>query len=33
VISSITATPFGYDEFMLREVSVESLLATTPMRR
>ena len=33
VISSITATLFGYDEFILREVSAESLLATTPMRR
>jgi hypothetical protein len=29
----MAATLFGYDEFMLREVSVESLLATTPMRR
>jgi hypothetical protein len=28
VISSITATLFGYDEFILREVSAESLLAT-----
>jgi len=33
VISSITATLFGYDEFILREVSPESLLATAPMRR
>ena len=33
VISSITATLFGYDEFILREVSAESLLATTPSRR
>jgi hypothetical protein len=33
VISSITPTRFGYDEFMLREVSTESLLASTPMRR
>ena len=33
VISSITATLFGYDEFILHEVSAESLLATTPMRR
>ena len=32
VISSITATLFGYDEFILREVSAESLLATTPLR-
>jgi hypothetical protein len=30
VISSITATLFGYDEFILREVSAESLLAATP---
>ena len=28
VISSITATLFGYDEFILREISAESLLAT-----
>ena len=33
VISSITATLFGYDEFILREVSAESLLAATPVRR
>jgi len=33
VISSITATLFGYDEFILREFSPESLLASTPMRR
>jgi hypothetical protein len=33
VISSITAALFGYDEFILREISPESLLATTPMRR
>ena len=33
VISSITATLFGYDEFILREVSAESLLATTLPRR
>ncbi len=32
VISSITATLFGYDEFILREVSPETLLATS-MRR
>ena len=32
-ISSLTATLFGYDEFILREVSPESLLATTPSRR
>jgi hypothetical protein len=33
VISSITATLFGYDEFILREFSAESLLAATPTRR
>jgi hypothetical protein len=33
VISSITATLFGYDEFILREISAESLLATTPTQR
>jgi hypothetical protein len=33
VISSIAATLFGYDEFILREVSPESLLAATPARR
>ena len=33
VVSAIAATLFGYDEFILREVSPESLLATTPMRR
>jgi hypothetical protein len=33
VISSITAALFGYDEFILREVSAESLLATMPARR
>ncbi len=33
VISSITATLFGYDEFIMREFSAESLLATTPVRR
>src|SRR5437867_10225304 len=33
VISSITATLFGYDEFILREVSPESLLATASARR
>ena len=32
VISSITATLFGYDEFILREVSPESLLATSARR-
>ena len=33
LISSITATLFGYDEFILREISPETLLASTPMRR
>jgi hypothetical protein len=33
VISSITATLFGYDEFILREISPESWLASTPARR
>ena len=33
VISSITATLFGYDEFILREISPESLLASAQMRR
>ena len=33
VISSITATLFGYDELILREISPESLLATPPLRR
>jgi hypothetical protein len=33
VISSITATLFGYDEFILREISPESLLASTQIRR
>ena len=33
VISSITATLFGYDEFILREISAESLLANTQPRR
>jgi hypothetical protein len=32
VISSIAATLFGYDEFILREISPETLLAT-PARR
>jgi hypothetical protein len=32
-ISSFTATLFGYDEFILREVSPETLLASTPARR
>jgi hypothetical protein len=33
VISSITATLFGYDEFILREVSPETLLAAASSRR
>ena len=33
LISSITATLFGYDEFIPREISPETLLASTPMRR
>ena len=33
LISSITATLFGYDEFILREMSAETWLATTPARR
>ena len=33
LISSITATLFGYDEFILREISPESWLAATPTRR
>jgi hypothetical protein len=32
LISSIAATLFGYDEFILREISPETLLAT-PSRR
>ncbi len=32
VISSIAATLFGYDEFILREISPETLLAA-PVRR
>ena len=32
VISSISATLFGYDEFILREISPESWLASTPSR-
>jgi hypothetical protein len=32
VISSIAATLFGYDEFILREISPETLLST-PSRR
>lgn len=30
LVSSIAATLFGYDEFILREISPETLLATTP---
>ena len=33
LISSITATLFGYDEFILREFSPETLLATPTSRR
>ena len=34
LISSITATLFGYDEFILREISPETWLASaTPTRR
>ena len=33
VISSIAATLFGYDEFILREISPETFLAATPVRR
>ena len=33
LISSITATLFGYDEFILREMSPETWLATAPSRR
>jgi hypothetical protein len=33
VISSIAATLFGYDEFILREISPETLLAASPTRR
>lgn len=33
VISAITATLFGYDELILREISPESLLATPQLRR
>jgi hypothetical protein len=33
LISSLAATLFGYDEFILREVSPETLLATAPSRR
>jgi hypothetical protein len=33
LISSIAATLFGYDEFILREVSPETLLATAQGKR
>ena len=33
VISSITATLFGYDEFILRQISPETWLASAPTRR
>ena len=33
LISSLAATLFGYDEFILREVSPETLLAAAPSRR
>jgi hypothetical protein len=33
VISAIAATLFGYDEFILREISPETLLAAGPTRR
>ena len=33
LISAIAATLFGYDEFILREFSPETLLASTPNRR
>jgi len=33
LISSIAATLFGYDEFILREISPETWLASTPSRR
>ncbi len=32
-ISPIAATLFGYDEFILREVSPETLLSAAPLRR
>ena len=32
VISSSSATLFGYDEFILREISPETWLASTPRR-
>jgi hypothetical protein len=33
LISSITATLFGYDEFILREISPETWLASAPAAR
>jgi len=33
LISSITASLFGYDEFILREISPETWLASAPSRR
>jgi hypothetical protein len=33
LISSIAATLFGYDEFILREISPETMLAATASRR
>ena len=30
LVSSIAATLFGYDEFILRQISPETLLASTP---
>jgi hypothetical protein len=33
VISAIAATLFGYDEFILREISPETLLATSAAAR
>jgi hypothetical protein len=33
LISSITATLFGYDEFILREISPETWLASTMAKR
>lgn len=32
LISSISATLFGYDEFILREISPETWLASTPRK-
>jgi hypothetical protein len=32
LVSSIAATLFGYDEFILRQISPETLLASTPRR-